>query len=101
MEQGHTYQCPIGLTPLQRKELERFGRRTNKLGVNFAVCSHDGTILLLCENAGFKSPKKRLIDISNTILADRCGPMDGLRKADDRVQTMTGRVDSVANSTAH
>ncbi len=71
---------------MQRKELERFGRRTNRLGANFAVCSHDGTILLLCENAGFKSPKKRLIDISNTLLADHHGPSGDLRTADDRVQ---------------
>jgi len=90
MDQGHTYERCIGLTPLQRQDLERFGRRANKLGVNFAVCSHDGTILLLCENAGFKSPKKRLIDISNTLLADHQGPIDDLQTAHDRVQQFRG-----------
>jgi HD-GYP domain-containing protein (c-di-GMP phosphodiesterase class II) len=90
MGQGHTYQRPSGLTPLQHKELERFGRRMNNLGANFAVCSHDGTILLLCEDAEFKSPKKKLIEISSTLLAECPGPMDDLGKSDDRVQQFKG-----------
>lgn len=86
MDQGPSYQRPSGLTPLQRKELERFGCRMNKLDANFAVCSHDGAILLLCEDAGFKSPKKRLIDISNRVLAAHGDPGKDLRKAGERVE---------------
>jgi len=90
MGQGHTYQRSSGLTALQHKELERFGGRINKLGANFAVCSHKGKILLLCEKAGFKSPQKKLIEISNTVLAEQPGPGDGLGKADNRVQQFKG-----------
>ncbi|MCF7972437.1 MAG: HD-GYP domain-containing protein [Phycisphaerae bacterium] len=59
-----------GLSPSQRDELTRFGTRVNRLGANFAVCSSSGKILLLCEGAGFKSSRQRLMERSCQILAD-------------------------------
>jgi HD-GYP domain-containing protein (c-di-GMP phosphodiesterase class II) len=59
-----------GLSPSQRDELTRFGARVNRLGANFAVFSSSGKILLLCEGAGFKSSRQRLMERSCQVLAE-------------------------------
>ena len=55
------------LSPSQLEQLEKFGQRVNKFGVNFTVCSSDGKLVLLCEGGGFKSDEKLIID--NCLLA--------------------------------
>ena len=44
----------------QLRELEKFGSRINKCGVNFAFYSTDGELTLLYENNGFKSNREQL-----------------------------------------
>jgi HD-GYP domain-containing protein (c-di-GMP phosphodiesterase class II) len=56
------------LTSSQLNELESFGARMNKLGANFAVCSADGELALLCEGAKFKSDKRTIIDNCTSVL---------------------------------
>lgn len=90
MDQGHTYQGAGGLSVLQRETLKRFGRRMNKLGANFAACSHEGKIILLCEGSSFKSPQKRLMDISSTLLADQGRSGESVLPSDKRVQQFRG-----------
>ncbi len=58
-----------GLSTSQRDELARFGARVNRLGANFAMVSSSGKILLLCEGAGFKSSRQRLLEHSCQVLA--------------------------------
>jgi len=50
------------LTGLQLRELEAFGGRINKFGVNFAVCNAKGELVLLCEGRKFKSDPRLIID---------------------------------------
>jgi hypothetical protein len=50
------------LSPTQLEQLEKFGQRVNRFGVNFAVCSLDGKLVLLCEGGGFKSDEKMIIE---------------------------------------
>ncbi len=49
------------LTAAQLRELERFGCKINKFGVNFAVCNVDGELVLLCDGGKFKSGREQLI----------------------------------------
>ena len=56
------------LTNSQLHELEGFGGRINKVGVNFAVCDADGELVLLCDGGKFKSDKKSIIDNCLSIL---------------------------------
>ncbi|MHC4084044.1 MAG: HD-GYP domain-containing protein [Planctomycetota bacterium] len=56
------------LTSSQLSELESFGAKINKLGVNFAVCNADGELALLCDGAKFKSDKKLIIDNCTSVL---------------------------------
>jgi len=56
------------LTNSQLHELEGFGGRINKVGVNFAVCDADGELALLCDCGKFKSDKKSIIDNCLSIL---------------------------------
>ncbi len=48
----------------QLHELERFGGRICRFGVNFAVCNVDGEIVLQCEGSGFKASPEELIECS-------------------------------------
>jgi len=57
------------LSPAQQRQLEKFGRRINRLGANFAVCSEDGRILVLCEDGWFKSSRKHLGDVACQVAA--------------------------------
>jgi len=56
------------LTNVQLNELESFGVRINKLGVNFAVCNAEGQLELLCDGAKFKSDKDLIIHRCTSIL---------------------------------
>jgi len=56
------------LTDSQLRELEGFGGRINKFGVNFAVCDADGELVMLCDGGKFKSDKKSIIDNCLSIL---------------------------------
>ena len=50
------------LSSSQQRELERFGGKVNRFGVNFAVCA-DGKLVLLCEAGRFKSDEGQLIEM--------------------------------------
>ncbi|MHC4740037.1 MAG: hypothetical protein ACYS9Y_14105 [Planctomycetota bacterium] len=50
------------LSPSQLEQLEKFGQRVNRFGVNFAVCSLDGKLVLLCEGGRFKSEEKLIVE---------------------------------------
>jgi len=67
---------PATLSQSQRQTLERFGRRVNRLGANFAVCSHHGDILLLCQDAGFRSARHRLVELSRRMLTRENGEIN-------------------------
>jgi len=41
-------------------ELEEYGGRINRFGVNFAVCDADGRCVLLCEGSRFKSSREQI-----------------------------------------
>jgi HD-GYP domain-containing protein (c-di-GMP phosphodiesterase class II) len=56
------------LTSSQLRELEVFGNRLNRFGVNFAVCNSDGEFILLCETEKFKSNRKQLTEFAGRIL---------------------------------
>ncbi len=56
------------LTSSQLRELESFGGRINKFGVNFAVCDANGELVLLCDGGKFKSSRKQLIKASQRAL---------------------------------
>lgn len=49
------------LSSLQLRELEKFGSRVNRFGVNFAVCDVDCEPVLLCEGGKLKSDREQLI----------------------------------------
>ncbi len=49
------------LSPSQLIELERFGDRVSRFGVNFAVCSGDDEIVLLREGGRFRSTREQLV----------------------------------------
>ena len=53
----------------QRRQFESFGKRINKFGVNFAVCSTDGQLILLDEGGRFKSSPEQLIEYSRQVLS--------------------------------
>ncbi|MBN2312301.1 MAG: HD-GYP domain-containing protein [Sedimentisphaerales bacterium] len=48
----------------QLRELEKFGSRINRFGVNFAVCNVEDEIVLQCECDGFKSDAEQWIECS-------------------------------------
>jgi len=56
------------LTGSQLSELESFGDKLKKFGVNFAVCNVDSELVLLCEGDKFKSDKKLIIDNCSSII---------------------------------
>ena len=56
------------LGPSQLGELEKFGSRINKFGVNFAVCNTDGELVLLCDGGRFKSSREQLVESSRQAL---------------------------------
>ena len=52
------------LNPSQLRELEGFGRRINKFGVNFAVCDAGGALVLLCEGGRYKSSTEQVTELA-------------------------------------
>ena len=56
----------------QLEQLEKFGRRVNRFGVNFAVCGSDGKLVLLCEGGRFKSDEKLIIDNCLSAVKTNC-----------------------------
>jgi len=61
-----------GLSTSQVRELEKFGQRVNKFGVNFAVCNADGELVVLCDGGRFKSEKKSMIDNCLSVIEESC-----------------------------
>ncbi len=51
--------------PLRLRELEGFGNRMKKLGVNFAVSDAKGELVLVCEGGRFKSRHKKHLKSPN------------------------------------
>jgi HD-GYP domain-containing protein (c-di-GMP phosphodiesterase class II) len=60
----------------QLRELEKFGGRITRFGVNFAVCDADGAILVSCEGGGFKTCSEQLIDYSRQVIDQAGGIAD-------------------------
>jgi len=56
------------LTTAQLRELEVFGNRINRFGVNFAIYNTGGELILLREAERFKSSKKLLDEFANRAL---------------------------------
>ena len=56
----------ISLTQL--RELEKFGSKINKLGVNFAVCYAGGELVLLCNEGRFDSDREQLTELGRRVL---------------------------------
>lgn len=61
------------LSPSELSELKRFGRRINKLGVNFAACNGDGELILVCEGGRFTSARQQLIEVGLRALNQDAG----------------------------
>jgi len=60
------------LSSSQLLQLERFGSKINKFGVNFAVCNAGGELVLLCDGGKFRSGKKLIIDNCLSIIEESC-----------------------------
>jgi len=54
----------------QLRELEKFGSRINRFGVNFAVCSVEGEVILQCEGDDFKTSTEQLIECSRQAIEE-------------------------------
>lgn len=66
-----TQTCCVGLSPVQRRYLVELGDRINRLGANLAVFSTDGDVILLSEQAGFRSAVRYLSDLARQLAQDR------------------------------
>lgn len=70
------------LSALQLSELEAFGNRINRFGVNFAVCDTNGEVVLLCEAGKFRSSKMQLAEYAmltlNQVGIESCSNVSGL-----------------------
>jgi len=64
----------------QQHELERFGGKVNKFGVNFAVCNAKGELVLLCEAGRFESVREQLIELGRQALNQETEVMSGLSR---------------------
>ncbi len=73
----------------QRRQLESFGERIKKFGVNFAVCDVDGQLILLCDSGRFKSSPEQLIEYGRQALSQN-GDKDSPEKADALLQQLGG-----------
>ncbi|MHC4749050.1 MAG: HD-GYP domain-containing protein [Planctomycetota bacterium] len=61
-----TIRKSLGLSQL--RELEGFGNRIKRFGVNFAVCDAEGGLALLCEGGTFESSREQLIEYGRQAL---------------------------------
>jgi len=70
------------LSALQLSELEAFGNRINRFGVNFTVCDTNGEIVLLCEAGKFRSSKMQLAEYAmltfNQVSIEDCSNVSDL-----------------------
>jgi HD-GYP domain-containing protein (c-di-GMP phosphodiesterase class II) len=57
------------LAPSQRRELEKFGERLVRFGVNFAVMTTDGPMAVLVNGGRFESDPERLREAGRYVLA--------------------------------
>jgi HD-GYP domain-containing protein (c-di-GMP phosphodiesterase class II) len=71
----------------QRRQLESFGERVKKFGVNFAVCDADGQLILLCDGGRSKSSPEQLIEYGRQALSQN-GDKDSPEKADALLQQL-------------
>ena len=55
-------------TSSQLHQLESFGAKINKFGLNFAVCNADGELVLMCDGGKFKSDERLIIENCSSIL---------------------------------
>ena len=74
------------LTSSQLRELEVFGNRINRFGVNFAVCNTESEFILLCETERFKSNREQLAKF-----AGRALDQDGIKSCSDDVPMLVQR----------
>ncbi|MFC1763712.1 HD domain-containing phosphohydrolase [Planctomycetota bacterium] len=84
------------MNPMQRRELECFGRRINRLGGNFAVVSIEGQLLVMCEDSDFRSSRTRLQQTAQTLFSET-DALDTVSKHDsvrifDATTTLVGGV---------
>jgi len=75
--------------PSRLGELDGFGNRINKLGVNFAVSDAEGELVLVCEGGRFKSSTKQLAQWSRQVL-DQNGPTAESDETGTPVRRFTG-----------
>ena len=52
------------LSSLQLRELQKFGSKITKFGVNFAVCDVNSKLALMCESDEFRSNREYLVKSS-------------------------------------
>jgi len=64
------------LTCLQRRELERFGERVSRFGVNFAVIDAQGQIAVLLNAGEYESDTQELIAAGRQVLAAAPAPTE-------------------------
>jgi hypothetical protein len=57
------------LAPSQRRDLEKFGERLARFGVNFAVVAADGPIAVRVNGGRFESDPDRLLEAGRYVLA--------------------------------
>ncbi|MCK4753264.1 MAG: HD domain-containing protein [Planctomycetes bacterium] len=67
------------LSSSQIRELEQFGDKLNRFGVNLVVCGVAGEMLLLCDGGRFASSREQLIQLSKQALSQD----DGVCKFDE------------------
>jgi len=72
------------LSSSQLHELEKFGDRVNRFGVNFAVCDRNGQFILLCEGGRFESSREQLLEYGRIAL-EQSGDQSS-RRAKDNVK---------------
>jgi HD-GYP domain-containing protein (c-di-GMP phosphodiesterase class II) len=72
----------------QLRELENFGSRINKLGLNFAVCEPQGKVILLCEGDKFKSGEQLINNACRSVVEETS---NGEKKNSDRFLTVVLR----------
>ena len=74
---------PLRLTSAQRRELEAFGERAGRFGVNFAVVDSSGRIEILLSAGSFESDPQVIVDAGEHVLRTSA---DGSEKdADARI----------------
>ncbi|UCG46861.1 MAG: HD domain-containing protein [Phycisphaerales bacterium] len=76
MKQAVLHENGRSLTSCQLRELEEFGNRVSGFGVNVAVASAEGEVLLVCEGGRFRSCPKQLAEYCGLVL-DEHGRRNG------------------------